>query len=125
MLKYIDNMEFQKLLGVESVPDNFKQKVIEASTYINSKTFNRINENNVSEKVAYVTCLIINLIDEENKKISEIGSLKSQNVEGWSETYATPEEIKKDYDKKKYEVLKQYLWDEVGIDGMPLLYTGV
>ena len=125
MLKYIDNMEFQKLLGVESVPDKFNQKVIEASNYIKFKTFNRIDENNVSEQVKYVTCLLIELIDEEEKKLNEIGSLKSQNIEGWSETYSTPEEIKKDYDNKKYELLKQYLGNEIGVDGLPLLYVGV
>ena len=73
----------------------------------------------------YVTCLIINLLNEENQKLSEIGNLKSQNIEGWSESYSTPEEIKKDYDTKKYETLKEHLWNVIGIDGNPLLYSGV
>lgn len=125
MLQYINETEYKNMLGVQSIPDNFEQKVIEASNYINYKTFGRINANNAPEEVKYVTCLLVNLIDEENKKIIEIGSLKSQNIEGWSETYATPEEIKRDYDIKKYELLKQYLWNVIGVDGLPLLYTGV
>lgn len=125
MLKYINNEEYKKLLGVTSIPDNFNNLVIEASNYINYKTFGRIDINNIQEQVKYVTCLIINLINEEENKLSEIGNLKSQNIEGWSESYSTPEEIKKDYDEKKYSTLKQYLWNVVGIDGNPLLYCGV
>ena len=126
MLKYItDKDEYLKILGTPNVPDNFDNLNIQASNYINYKTFERIDENNVPEQVKYVTCLIINLQDEENTKLSEIGNLKSQNIEGWSESYATPEEIKSDYEDKKYSTLKQYLWNVIGIDGNPLLYCGV
>ena len=125
MLKYIIADEYKELLGKESIPDNFNNLVIEASNYINYKTFGRIDENNIPEQVKYVTCLIINLQDEENTKLSEIGNLKSQNIEGWSEGYATPEEIAADYEDKKYSTLKQYLWNVIGTDGNPLLYCGV
>ena len=73
----------------------------------------------------YATCLIIDLINEENDKLSKIGNLKSQNIEGWSESYSTPEEIKQDYANKKYTVLQEQLWNVIGIDGNPLLYSGV
>lgn len=125
MLKYITEEDYKKLLGKDSIPDNFNNLVIQASNYINYKTFGRIDENNVPEQVKYVTCLIINLQDEEKTKLSEIGNLKSQNIEGWSESYATPEEIKSDYEDKKYSTLKQYLWNVIGTDGNPLLYCGV
>jgi len=125
MLKYINDQKYKELLGTQSVPSNFENLVTQASNYINYKTFGRIDENNIPEQVEYVTCLIINLINEEENKLSEIGNLKSQNIEGWSESYSTPEEIKKDYDEKKYSSLKQYLWNVVGIDGNPLLYCGV
>lgn len=124
MLKYITEEEYIELLGAESIPDNFDNLVIEASNYINYKTFGRIG-NNIPEQVKYVTCLIVNLINEQETKISEIGNLKSQNIEGWSETYSTPEEIKKDYAEKMHETLKQYLWNVIGEDGNPLLYCGV
>ena len=125
MLKYINDEEYVELLGSESIPDNFENLVIKASNYINYNTHGRIDKNNIPEQVKYVTCLIIDLINEEETKISEIGSLKSQNIEGWSESYATPEEIKADYNNKKQSVLKEYLWDEIGTDGLPLLYSGV
>lgn len=124
MLKYVTKTEYKNLLG-SSIPSNFDYLVIDASNYINSKTHWRIEENNPSEQVKYVTCLIINLLEEENTKLSEISNLKSENIEGWSKTYATPEEVKKDYSDKKYEILKQYLIYEIGTDGLPLLYCGV
>ena len=96
MLEYITADEYKKLLGKESVPNDFKNLNIEASNYINYKTFGRIDKDNVPEQVQYVTCLIIDLQDEENTKLSEIGNLKSQNIEGWSESYSTPEEINSD-----------------------------
>ena len=126
MLTYLkDENEYKLILGTDNVPKDFKNLNIEASNYINYKTFRRIDINNIPEQVKYVTCLIINLQDEENTKLSEIGNLKSQNIEGWSESYSTPEEIKADYEEKKYSTLKQHLWDIIGTDGNPLLHCGV
>ena len=125
MLKYIDKEEYIELLGADSIPDNFDKLVIEASSYINRHTFERIDINNISEQVKYATCLIIDLINEQNSKLSEIGNLKSQNIEGWSESYTTPEEIKKDLESEKINILHKYLWNIIGNDGQPLLYCGV
>lgn len=125
MLTYLeDEEEYKKILGIDNVPKDFKNLNIEASNYINYKTFGRIDKNNIPEQVKYVTCLIINLQEEENTKLSEIGNLKSQNIEGWSESYSTPEEIKSDYEDKKQKVINQYLWNVIGIDGNPLPYCG-
>ena len=126
MLTYLeDKEEYIKILGTDNVPDDFDNLNIRASNYINYKTFGRIDKNNIPEEVKYVTCLIIDLINEENTKLFEIGNLKSQNIEGWSESYSTPEEVKADYEDKKYSTLKQYLWNVIGSDGNPLLYCGV
>lgn len=125
MLEYITREDYIRLLSAESIPNNLKKLIIEASNYINYRTFGRIDKNNISEQVKYVTCLIVNLINEQETKISEIGNLTRQDVEGWSESYAKPEEIRKDYEEKKHSVLKQYLFDEIGKDGLPLLYCGV
>ena len=125
MLKYITEEDYKKLLGKDSIPDNFNNLVIQASSYINYNTHGRIDIDNIPEQVQYATCLIIDLINEENDKLSKIGNLKSQNIEGWSESYATPEEIKQDYANKKYTVLQEQLWNVIGTDGNPLLYCGV
>ena len=125
MLTYLkDEEEYKKILGIDNVPKDFKNLNIEASNYINYKTFGRIDKNNIPEQVKYATCLIINLQEEENTKLSEIGNLKSQNIEGWSESYSTPEEIKSDYEDKKQKVINQYLWNVIGVDGNPLPYCG-
>ena len=125
MLGYITEADYKKLLGKESVPDNFKNLNIEASNYINYKTFGRVDKDNVPEQVQYLTSLFVDLINEENAKLSQLGNLKSQNIEGWSESYSTPEEVKADYEDKKQKVLNQYLWNVIGTDGNPLLYCGV
>ena len=125
MLKYIDKMEYQKLLGVESVPNNFENLVIQASSYINRKTFGRINVTLIPEEVKYTTCLIVQMLNEKQLKLNEIKNLKSQNIEGWSETFSTPEEIEKDYEDKMRKVLSDNLWNVIGVDGLPLLYCGV
>lgn len=125
MLEYITADEYKKLLGKESIPDNFNNLVIEASSYINHKTFGRVDKNNVPEQVQYATCLVVDLLNEETTQLSNISNLKSQNIEGWSESYATPEEIKSNYENQKQKVLNNYLWNVIGIDGNPLLYCGV
>lgn len=125
MLKFIkDKDEYVKILG-GNVPNNFDNLNVQASSYINRQTFGRIDKDDIPEQVKYATCIIISLLDEENTKLSEIGNLKSQNIEGWSESYSTPEEIKTDYEEKMYSVLKTYLWDVIRKDGNPLLYCGV
>ena len=126
MLTYLkDEEEYKSILGTDNVPNDFKNLNIKASSYINKNTHGRIDINNIPEQVKYSTCLIINLQDEENTKLFEIGNLKSQNIEGWSESYSTPEEIKADYEQQKYQVLSDNLWDVIGIDGNPLLYCGM
>ena len=126
MLTYLkDEEEYKSILGTDNVPNDFKNLNIKASSYINKNTYGRIDINNIPEQVKYSTCLIINLQDEENTKLFEIGNLKSQNIEGWSESYSTPEEIKADYEQQKYQVLSDNLWDVIGIDGNPLLYCGM
>lgn len=125
MLKYVTSSEYEELLGAESIPDNFNNLVIEASSYINYQTTGRIVANNIPEEVKYATCLIINILNEETKELDKIKNLASQNIEGWSETYTSPEETKKNYANKKFNVLKTYLWNVYGVDNKPLLYRGV
>lgn len=125
MLQYITDIEYRSLMGTDSVPSSFKKLVMEASNYINKETFNRIDKNDIPEQVKYVACLIIDLIKEAEDKKDSIGNLKSQNIEGWSETYSTPDEIDAKLEKDKYDTLKIYLSNEIGIDGKPLLYRGV
>lgn len=124
MLEYVSQDEYYYFLG-ESIPRNFKKLVKQASSYINHQTMGRIDINCIPEQVKFATCLIIQLMEEKEEKLNKIGNLKSQNIEGWSETYATPEEINVEYSGKMYEILKDNLWNVIGTDGKPLLYCGV
>lgn len=125
MLKYINDKDYKELLGVDSIPNNFIKLAIEASTYINSKTFNRIDENDLHENVKFATALIVEKIEKTENLKNEINGLKSQNIEGWSENYSTPEEIEKKLEDDKMRIIKTYLWNVIGKDGQPLLYCGV
>ena len=125
MLKYIDQEEYIELLGADSIPDNFDNLVIEASGYINRRTFGRIDINDIPEQVKYATCLIINLLNKANIQKEEIRNLESLNIKGWSETYSTPQEIDSKLKIDKEYVLKEQLWDVIGKDGNYLLYRGV
>lgn len=125
MLKYITESEYKQLLGINSIPDNFENLNIQASAIINYKTQGRIDINSIPEQVKYCTCVVIDLIENKNKVISEIGNLKSQSIEGWSESYSTPQEIEKDFDLEVESILKLHLTGIIGTDGNPLLYRGV
>lgn len=125
MLKFVNKSEYITLSGAKSVPDSFDSLAIKASNYINHETQGRIDKNDVSEQVKYATCLIMDLMNEEDSKLLEIGSLKAEEIEGWDKTFLSPEQVKADYSTKKYEALKECLWDQIGIDRKPLLYCGV
>ena len=74
MLKYITEDEYKKLLGADSIPDNFDNLVIEASNYINYKTFGRIDENNN---------LIVDAgIDLENQYFTAVVSVALNGIDG-------------------------------------------
>lgn len=125
MLQYVTNEEYKNLMGASSVPLSFNKLVIDASNYINFQTHYRVDKDNIQNEVKYVTCLIIDLIDKANGKKDSIGNLKSQNIEGWSETYQTAEEIDTKLEQDKLNTLKIYLNNVIGTDGNPLLYSGV
>jgi len=125
MLKYITENEYKELLGTESIPDNFNNLDIQASALINKKTFGRINISAIPEQVKYVTCLVINLEQNKISRIQETGNLKSQSIEGWSESYSTTEEIEKDFNAEVDSILRQYLYGLIGTDGKPLLFKGI
>ena len=105
MLKFVTDEEYQELLGAESIPDNFDNLVIEASYIINKDYI----INTLTEEVKYATCKIIDLLDDINTKKSEIGNLKETNIEGWSESYKTDEELSSELNEKINNILSLYL----------------
>lgn len=124
MLKYIDKEKYIELLGADSIPDNFDNLVIEASSYINLHTFGRIDINSIPEQVKYATCLIVNEIIYYNNSNKSIGNVKSESVSKCSKTYKDSEQIKKEYETNKKYILTTYLHDVLDEKGTPLLYRG-
>lgn len=124
MLKYVTEEEYKKLLGTESIPDDFDNLVIEASSYINRHTFGRIDIDNIPEEVKYTTCLIIDEIDNCNTNSKNVGNVKSETVSKWSRTYKDDFEIKEESNKKKLDILKDNLYNVLDKEGTPLLYRG-
>ena len=122
MLELITQKEYVELTGAPNVPNNFRQLNYEASAYVNKMTFNRINT--PSDAVKYCVCLIIDLLVQEKLDVAEVGNLKSENVDGWSRSYATQDEVRKTYEDKKYDILKLYLINELDNNNTPLLYRG-
>ncbi len=125
MLKYITEAEYKELLGVNSIPDNFNNLVIDVSAYLNLRTRGRIDINNIPNEVKYVTALLTEKKSEADKKKAEMGNLKSQNIEGWSESYMTPEEIDGEFKTEMSDIIKKHLWNVIGKDGQLLLYCGI
>lgn len=119
MLKFITESEYRELLGASSIPNNFNSLVIEASYYIERETLGRIDKNNIPQEVKYCTAKIIDVINSFNTQRNEIGNLKSTNIEGWSETYNSQDEIDKNCEVEKRKILELYLCDT------NLLYRGV
>ena len=125
MLKYITEAEYRELLGVNSIPDNFNNLVIDVSAYLNLRTRGRIDIDYIPNEVKYVTALLSKKKAEAESKKVEMGNLKSQNIEGWSESYMTPEEIDKKYKDEMSDIIRNHLWNVIGKDGQLLLYCGV
>lgn len=125
MLKYITEAEYRELLGVNSIPDNFNNLVIDVSAYLNLRTRGRIDIDHIPNEVKYVTALLTQKKAEAESKKVEMGNLKSQNIEGWSESYMTPEEIDKKFKDEMSDIIRNHLWNVIGKDGQLLLYCGV
>lgn len=125
MKTYIDKTYYFSIYK-GGVPESKLDKlIIEASSYVKKHTSDRVSIKDTPDEVKRATCLIIDKIYDAEKKKDEMGNLKSQNIEGWSETYKTDEEIDSNLEKEKAEILNTYLSDLIGIDGNLLLYRGI
>ncbi len=125
MKTYIDKTYYFSIYKGEVPEAKLDKLIMEASSYVRKHTSDRVSINNIPDEVKHATCLIIDKIYDTEKQKGEMGSLKSQNIEGWSETYKTDEEINSNLEKEKFEILNTFLSDVIGMDGNLLLYRGV
>lgn len=125
MTEYVNKVYYiNNYKGQVSEPE-LTNLIIQASSYVKKHTYDRISNTDIPEEVKFATCLIIDKLYDAERQKKEMGNLKSQNIEGWSETYKTDEEINANLEKDKWEILNTYLSDVIGTDGNLLLYAGL
>lgn len=125
MKTYINKTYYFSIYKGQVPETKLDKLIIEASSYIKKHTSDRVSINDIPDEVKYATCLIIDKTYNAERQKDEMGNLKSQNIEGWSETYKTDEEIESNLENDKAGILNTYLSDVIGVDGNLLLYRGV
>ena len=120
LTKLVDYEYYSKIYGGSSIPESsFENLSVRAGAYINKYTYNRINDDNISEKVKDCTCEIAEFLHSQDKKIKSIENDKivaSETVGPHSKTYVnntslldkhiyTDEEV----DKKTYKICYKHL----------------
>lgn len=108
-MRYTD-YTFYKNSYSGSMPEAiFNRLSVEASAYIKSNTFGRINENGVVDDVKYCMCSLA----DKMLKIEKREGKKSESVGSWSISYVESTEDKQEL----FDILRKYLSSE-------LLYRG-
>lgn len=116
---YITYEEYQKLGGgLDETAFNIYG--YEAEAKVNAETHGRIEPQNVSEPVKRCIVRLAGIMAQ-----ADIAEAK---VTSWSND-GVSESIKdvsiQEYNDKMDEIIREYLANEVGVDGVPLLYLGV
>lgn len=89
----------------------FDRLACEASVYIDAATFDRLHNGwPITSAVRYACCAIVDAIYQYGTylKTSPI-AVKSENIDGYSVTYADVSALRKDAETAKLEALDRYL----------------
>lgn len=93
MLKLVDYKYYIDIFKGTSISssDIFEKKSIEASSKVNLFTYNRINEKNLDNNIKDTVCMIIDLLDEQEKLktrlMSDEPEVASETVGPHSKSY--------------------------------------
>lgn len=116
MVSYIDLEYYQNFFSDISVPyDSFERIAREASLFVREITFNRIDEENITEEVKDAVCAVCEVIYKEEKELENTNGreIKSENTDGYSVTYVTEQQdgvSRQDMLwNKKYQAVRPYL----------------
>ena len=129
--QYLTYAEYKSLGGtLEETPFNLLE--YEVRRKIDARTLNRIKDStsNIPQEVKLCEYCLINSIDKYQKagsEISNIGNVKSENIDGYSISYTTTSEISEIIKSKEEEVddiITTYL-SGVIFDNEHLIYCGV
>lgn len=87
MLELVDYEYYQKHYEGSSIPESsFKKTVIKASEKVNYYTQDRINEDNITDKIRNTTCEIAELLFEQESLKEKLINYDETNKEVASET---------------------------------------
>ncbi len=87
MLELVDYEYYQNIYEGSSIPESsFKKMVIKASEKINYYTQDRINENNITDKIRNTACEIAELLFEQESLKEKLINYDETNKEIASET---------------------------------------
>ncbi|MFL1471488.1 head-tail connector protein [Paraclostridium bifermentans] len=113
MSKYIDYKFYQEVFGGKLSSEDFSLYEFKARKFIDTITFNRINESNLNDSIKMATCITL----EKLKKYDDEVSFKSSESVGKRSV---------SYSESLVEKFKENLYAEISIY-LPkdLLYRGV
>ncbi|MBZ6007528.1 hypothetical protein K1514_16675 [Paraclostridium bifermentans] len=113
MSKYIDYKFYQEVFGGKLSSEDFSLYEFKARKFIDTITFNRINESNLNDDIKMATCITL----EKLKKYDDEVSFKSSESVGKRSV---------SYSESLVEKFKENLYAEISIY-LPkdLLYRGV
>ena len=126
--QYLTYAEYQALGGsaIGEMPFNILE--YEARKLIDLKTFNRLkNQSEILQDVKLCEYELINKIDSYLKASSSLGNVASENIDGYSVSYVTPDKVSEIVKSKKYDLddtIRTYLAGVI-VDGEHLMYVGV
>ena len=126
--QYLTYKEYQELGGsaIREMPFNILE--YEARKKIDLKTFNRLkNQSEILQDVKLCEYELINKIDSYLKASSSLGNVASENIDGYSVSYVTPDKVSEIVKSKKYDLddtIRTYLAGVI-VDGEHLMYVGV
>lgn len=123
--QYLTYIEYKALGGtLEETPFNLLE--FEARQNVDKYTFGRLKElEQQSQEVKLCIFKLINMIDSYNKYETQNKGVTSENIDGYSISYSTPNtNFTESKNSELQSVVKEYLVDCKLVDSTPYLYCG-
>lgn len=116
MIRYVDYDYYQMNFRSNIIPwESFDNMSLQASIFIRDITFNRIDENNITDDTKDAVCAVCDIIykDQQELKMTSGRDIKSESTDGYSVTYITDRSDGESHDdvlrRKMYMAARPYL----------------
>lgn len=117
MFPYADYQFYKEKTQGKLSEDVFNTQVLEASFFLRYITMGK-SDKVQPEELQYAACAIADMYAEEKQKLKDVGTIKSENNDGYSVTYISEiqegESVEEYLARKAYQTARKYL-----------LYTGL